>query len=127
VQERLVKELKVADIATLPAANRYLRERFMPLYDDLFSRPPADPAVPLGRVDLAPILCHQEERVVGRDNIVRLNGQLLQIAKQPGRATCAGLRVLVRQSLTGHYSIWWGPRCLGRFDARGHRLERPAA
>jgi transposase len=39
-QDRLVKELKVAGIATLPAANRYLRERFLPLYDELFSRPP---------------------------------------------------------------------------------------
>jgi hypothetical protein len=125
-----VKELKVAGIATLPATNRYLRERFLPLYDELFSRPPTDPAsafVPLGRVDLAQILCHQEERVVARDNTVRLNGQLLQLAKQPGRATCAGLRILVRQHLTAHYSIWWGPRCLGRFDPHGRHLQRSAA
>lgn len=116
VQERLVKELTVAGIATLAAANRYLRERFQPLYDELSSRPPADPAsafVPLGPVDLTQILCQQDDRVVGRDNIVRLNGQLLQIAKQPGRTTCAGLRVQVRQHLTGHYSVWWGPRCSG--------------
>jgi hypothetical protein len=116
VQERLVKELTVAGIATLAAANRYLRERFQPLYDELSSRPPADPAsafVPLGPVDLTQILCQQDDRVVGRDNIVRLNGQLLQIAKQPGRSTCAGLRVQVRQHLTGHYSVWWGPRCSG--------------
>jgi transposase len=32
--------VKVAGIATLPATNRYLRERFIPLYDELFSRPP---------------------------------------------------------------------------------------
>jgi len=102
----------------------------MPFYEELFTRPPADPAsafVPLGTVDLAQILCHQEERVVGRDNVVRFNGQLLQLAKQPGRTTCAGLRVLVRQHLDASYSVWSGPRCFGRFDPRGRAAARPAA
>ncbi len=122
LQDRLVNELRIAGIRTVAAANRYLRERFVPLYNDTFAHPPADPArafVPLGRVDLDQILCHQEERTVAQDNTVTLDGLRLQISKQRGRRTCAGLRILVRRHLDQHHSVWWGSRCLGRYDAHG--------
>lgn len=121
-QDRLVNELRIAGITTVAAANRYLRERFIPAFNVEFARPPADPAsafVPLGRVDLDQILCVEEERVVGRDNLVVIGGVALQVAKQPGRRSCAGLRVLVRRHLDGQYSIWYGARCLGRYDRQG--------
>ncbi len=129
LQGRLVNELRAAGVATLPAANRYLRDRFLPDFNAEFRRPPADPAsafVSLGRVDLEQILCHQDERVVARDNTVALDGIVLQLAKQTGRRTCAGLRVLVRRHLDGHHSVWLGSRRLGLYDARG-RVRAPAA
>jgi hypothetical protein len=128
LQDRLVNELRQAGLATPAAANRYLREHFLPAFNAEFRRPPADPApafVPLGAVDLEQILCHQDERVVARDNTVQLDRVVLQLAKQPGRRTCAGLRVLVRRHLDGRHSVWLGPRRLGLFDARGRAL--PAA
>jgi transposase len=128
LQDRLVNELRLAGITTVAAANRYLRERFIPAFNAEFARPPADPAsafVPLGRVDLDHILCVEEERVVGRDNVVTADRVALQLAKQPGRRTCAGLRVLVRRHLDGQYSIWYGTRCLGRYDRQG-RASRAA-
>ena len=130
LQDRLVNELRVAGITTLAAANRYLDERFRPDYNATFGRPPADPVsafVPVGPHDLDQILCHEEERVVARDNTVRLDGVLLQIDKQRGRRTCAGLRVLVRRHLDGRHSIWWGPRCLGRYTAAGRPAREKAA
>src|SRR2546430_1568 len=129
LEDRPVDELRAARIVTVAAANRYLRERFLPDFNAEFRRPPADPTpafVPLGRVDLEHILCHQEERVVARDNTVVLDGVLLQLAKQAGRRSCAGLRVLVRRHLDGRHSVWLGSRCLGRYDARG-RVLTPAA
>ena len=47
------------------------------------------------------MLCQEDERVVAPDNTVVVGGQLLQIERQPGRRTCAGLRVRVRQHLDG--------------------------
>jgi len=129
LQGRLVNELRLAEIRTVPAANRYLRERFLPELNAEFGRPPADPTsafVAVGAHDLDQILCHEEERVVARDNTVPLGAVVLQIDKQRGRRTCAGLRVLVRRHLDGRHSIWWGPRCLGRFTATG-RPARPQA
>jgi len=130
LQDRLVNELRVEGITTAAAANRYVRERFLPEFNAEFRRPPTDPAsafVPLGRVDLEQILCHQDERVVGRDNTVVLDGVVLQLAKQAGRRTCAGLRVLVRRHLDGRHSVWLGSRRLGLYDARGRTVTSAAA
>jgi transposase len=130
LQGRLVNELRVAGLTTVVAANRYLRERFLPDYNATFGRPPAEPAsafVPVGRHDLDQILCHEEERVVAGDNTVRLDGVVLQIDKQRGRRSCAGLRVLVRRHLDGRHSVWWGPRCLGRYTATGRAARDQAA
>lgn len=129
LQGRLVNELRVAGIATVAAANRYLREHFLADYNARFAHPPADPAcafVPVGHYDLEQILCHEEERVVARDNTVSVGGRVLQISKQRGRRSCAGLRVLVRRHLDGTYSIWWGPRQLGGYSAAGRPLSAAA-
>src|SRR5712692_4345379 len=126
LQDRLVNELRVAGITTVAAANRYVRDRFLPAFNAEFGRPPADPAsafVPLGRVDLDQILCVEDERTVGRDNVVTADGAPLQLAKQHGRRTRAGLRVLVRRHLNGHHSLWYGTRGLGRYDDRGRPFQ----
>src|SRR3989454_2149336 len=133
LQDRLVNELRLAGLTTLEAANAYLQERFIPDYNTTFTRRPADPTsafVPLGAVDLVPILCEEEERVVAPDNTVSFDGVRLQLAKQPGRPTCAGLRVTARRHADGAHSVWRGPLCLGQFAPTGHalppRVERAA-
>jgi hypothetical protein len=128
LQGRLINELRVAGCTTVAAANAYLRTQFIADYDSQFSRPPAEPApafVPLGAADLDLILCHAEERTVGLDNVVALEGVPLQLAKQPGRRTCARLRVTVRRHLDGRHSVWRGTQCLGHYDAHGHPLAGP--
>jgi transposase len=122
IQGRLVNELRVAGIRTIKAANRYLREKFQPSYDEAFARPPVDPRsafVPLGRCDLNQHLCIEVERTVSEDNTVVLDKRVMQIDKQKGRRTCRGLHVLVRRHLDGTHSVWRGPKRLGRFDANG--------
>src|SRR5207245_9016845 len=85
----------------------------------------ADPTsafVPLYGADLDAILCHVEERTVSRDNVVVLDDVVLQVPKQPGRRSCAGLGVTVRRNLHGGHSIWHGTQCWGHFDAAGRPL-----
>jgi hypothetical protein len=129
LQGRLINELRVAGITTLEAANAYLCEQFLPDYHTQFTRPPADPAsafVPLGAaLDLDQLLADEAERVVGRDNVVSFEGVALQLAKQPGRRSCAGLRVTVRYHLSREHTVWRGPQCLGRYDATGRPLDGP--
>ncbi|HSE94365.1 MAG TPA: ISNCY family transposase [Methylomirabilota bacterium] len=130
LQDRLVKELQLHGVATVAAANAYLREQFIPAYNEEFARPPAEahPAfVACEGVDLETLLCHEEERTVGPDNVVTLEAVPLQVAKQPGRRTCAGLRVLVRRHLDGRHTVWHGPRCLGVYDRHGRPVDPATA
>jgi Winged helix-turn helix len=129
LQGRLINELRLAGIRTLETANAYLRDQFIADYQVQFTRPPADPAsafVPLGdAVDLDALLAEEGERLVGRDNVVSFEGVALQLAKQPGRRSCAGLRVTVRRHLSGLHTVWRGPQCLGHYSAQGRPLEGP--
>lgn len=43
--------------------------------------------------------------MIAPDNTVVVGGRLLQIERQPGRRTYAGLRVLVRQQLDGRITV----------------------
>lgn len=108
LQGRVVNELRIAGIRTVAAANRYLRDVYVPQHNATFQRPPRDAATaftPLGRVDLEAILCQEDARIIAPDNTVMVAGRVLQIARQRGRRTCAGLEVLVRQHLDGVVTI----------------------
>jgi transposase len=129
-QDRLVNELRVAQITTLTAANVYLQNRFLPVYNETFGCAPKDPVsafVSLGPVDLEQILCHQEERVVARDNTVTFEGRSFQLGRQPGRRSCEGLQVTIRRHLNGAYSIWHGARRLGAYAAAARPRDRRTA
>jgi transposase len=122
LQQRLPQELRLHKITTPAAANRYLRERFMPDHNARFAVPAAEPGsafVPyLGR-PLEDVLCVQEERQVGRDNCVQWNGRALQIPPQPHRHHYVKATLRVHEYPDGRLAIFDGPRCLARFDHKG--------
>lgn len=127
LQGRLVPELTSQGMRTLARANRYLEQIHLPAHNDEFARPPRESDagfVPLGSADLDQFLCHEEERVVGKDNVVHIDNVRLQIAKQPGRVTCAGQPVVVRRHLDGSHTVWAASRLLGRYSSNGRALSR---
>jgi transposase len=120
LQGRVVNELRVAGIRTLARANTYLQTVYLPQHNAAFRRAPYDPAsafLPLGDVDLNAILCQEDDRVVAPDNTVVVAGHRLQIDRQPGRRTCAGLSVRVRQHLDGTITITRPPNVALTFTA----------
>lgn len=125
LQDRLVNELKKAGIDSSDEANRYIRERYLRGHNQKFSRAASEPAsafVPLGEAQCEEIFYEAEERTVAKDNTVSFQGVTLQIAAQPGRRSCAGLRVEVRRQLDGSHSIRRGAQVLGWYDADGRSL-----
>jgi len=119
LQERVVPELAAAGIDDVEAANRYLEERYLPLHNELFAIEPKEPEslfVSCPGTKLDDYLCMKEERVVGQDNVVRYHGKALQLERQRDRATCARLRVTVREHLDGGITVWRGQKCLGTFE-----------
>ena len=82
VQDRLVKELRLAGVSTLEAANRFL-DGYLPIYNRRFSVQPAQPADlhrprPASR-ELDRSLCIKTTRCLRRDWTVAHHGHLYQI------------------------------------------------
>ena len=122
LQKRLPQELRIARIKTMAAANRYLKQRFVPDYNARFAVPAAEPGTAFIRYVGRPIedvLCVQEDRVVGADNCVSWNGRSLQIPPQHHRRHYVRATVRVHEYPDGSLAIFDGPRCLARFDREG--------
>ncbi len=130
LQKRLPQELRLARIKTLAAANRYLKERFVPDYNARFAGPAAEPGtafVPYVGRPIEDVLCVQEDRVVGADNCVSWNRQSLQIPPQGHRRHYVRATVRVHQYPDGRLAIFDGPRCLVRFDPKEPTSDVPSA
>ena len=131
LQDRLVKELALAEIDTIEAANVFIRDRYIPAHNARFAVPAEQPGtafVAIPGVDLDEVLCVQEERQVGNDNCVTFNRLKLQIPESPLRAHFVKARVKVRQYPDGSHAIFHGQRCLGRYDKKGtFRKEKSVA
>ena len=116
-QGRLPQELAAAKVQTMQEANAYLREVYMPDFNQRFTTSPAEAQsafVPLGGVDIDDILSEQHERTVGNDNCVTFENLSLQIPADKHRHHYVRCKVTVRVSCEGELSVQHGPRCLAR-------------
>lgn len=126
LQDRLPKEFQLAGITTVDAANRFLKDVYLPEHNARFSGAPEQPETAFV-ADLAgahrDILCVHEERVVGNDNTVRYHGLFLQIPPSPVRPHFVRTKVRVHDYPDGTLAIFHGPRCLARYRADGGLLD----
>ena len=89
LQDRLVKELALAGIATVETADRFIADTYLPDHNRRFATPPEleDSAfVPLeypGQID--DTLCRRTERTVARDNTVRYGKARPPNPRHPGQ------------------------------------------
>jgi transposase len=122
LQDRLVKELRLAGITTAEAANAFIREVYLPAHNARFAVDPAGEGsafTPIPGVNLDEILCVQEERQVMNDNCVSYRTLKLQIPESPMRPHFVKARVKVHIYPDGSHALFHGPRCIGRYDANG--------
>ena len=125
-QDRLVKELAAEGITTLSAANRYLREVYLPAYNAEFAHPARESGsafVPLMNVVLEDILCERFERTVGRDNCVAFERLKLQIPQDRHRMHYVKAKVRVHRYPDQSLAIFHGPRKLAHYDANGNAAK----
>jgi transposase len=126
LQDRLVKELALAGVTTVEAANAFIGEVYLPQHNDRFAVRPAGTGsgfTPIPGVDLDEILCVQEERQVGNDNCVSYRKLKLQIPESPMRPHFVKARVKVHVYPDGSHALFHGPRCIGRYDREGRLKE----
>jgi transposase len=121
LQKRLPQELRVAGITTMAAANRFLREVYLPRHNAAFARRAAEAGsafVPFAGT-LDDVLCVHEERVVGNDNTVRYKNRTLQIPADRHRHHYVKATVRVHEYPDGRLAVFHGPRKLADYDAGG--------
>ena len=126
LQDRLPKELALAGITEMAAANQYLTEQFLPQHNERFMVRATEPGtafIPWVGTPLAEILCVHEERVVAKDNTVRYQGLSLQIPQDPHRFHYVQVTVRVHEYSDGTLAVFHGPRCLARYHADGRLIE----
>ena len=126
LQDRLPKELALAGITNMVAANQYLTAQFLPQHNARFMVGATEPGtafIPWIGTHLADILCVQDERIVAKDNTVRYQGLSLQIPQDPHRFHYVKVTVRVHAYPDGTLAVFHGPRCLARYHADGRLIE----
>jgi hypothetical protein len=127
-QDRLVKNLRLAKVSTMEAANAFLETEYWPEWNQRFARPVADfpnqhraltPAL-----ELAAILCHVESRVIGNDYTFSFAGRRYQIARDHAQAGMRQQRLRVELRLNGELHARYQERYLGITEC-GARKSAP--
>src|SRR5271170_4472315 len=116
LQDRLVKEMRLAGIASLPAANHYLETRFLPEWEQRFAVAPRNARNAHRRLGpeqhLEEILSVRVERRVAEDHTVCWDGNRWGLLREQ---VCAGLRgaaVEIERRLDGSHWLRYRGRYL---------------
>ena len=100
-QDRLVKEMRLRGVSTIPDANRFLAS-YLPVYNRRFSVPPKknEDLHRTVNVELDTILCIKTERTLKNDHTIQYKGTLYQIKDQ-----IRAKRVMVEELIDGSMRI----------------------
>jgi transposase len=129
LQGRLPKEFRLAGIATVEAANAWLKTRYMAEHNALFAIQPGQEgtAFVADRHEAwREALCVIEERTVGNDNTIAWNGRRLQLPESRLRPHFVKAVVRVHEYPDGRASVFLGPHRLATFGADGRAISPDA-
>lgn len=107
LQDRLVKELRLAGVTTIEEGNWFLRDVFLPTFNKRFAVMPATAAnlhrpLTIGeRGRLPSIFARQEARTVRNDWTVSFRKGWYQLTRQQPVTVCKGATVTVEERLDG--------------------------
>ena len=128
-QGRLPKELALAGTTEMEEANRYIRDRYLPAFNEEFRQPAMEEGsafVSYLGGDIDDVLCEHHQRVVGKDNCVSFEGLKLQIPEDRSRLHYVKVQVRVHRYPDRRLALFHGPRLLARYEADGRpRLVEP--
>ncbi|TMD68491.1 MAG: transposase [Chloroflexi bacterium] len=110
LQDRLVSELRLAQVHSLADANQVLA-RYLKRFNRQFAVPAGEPQaayepVP-GGLKLDRIFCFKYERLVRADNTVRFAGRELQLLPLPERRSWVRARVEVHEHFDGAIAVYY--------------------
>lgn len=120
LQDRLLKELRVAGVCSLAEANQFLENVFLPWWEKHFtvaaaSTVDAHCALPPD-ADLERLFAHTEQRVVAADFTIHYKRRCLQIEPADAHASMPGSTITVEHRLDGSLHFRWRERYLQLTD-----------
>jgi len=132
LQDRLVKELRLAGISNPTDANTFL-QTYLPTFNARFNVRPASDAnthIPLSNQDdLAAVLSEQAVRVVSRDFVVRFKNYWYQLMKEQPTTVYPGAKVVLEERLDGTLHIHLRGKYLSytKLDSQPPKPDKPLA
>jgi len=111
LQDRLIKELRLAGISTTREADRFVEKVFIPKFNARFTVLPQKksnlhkPLTKFEKDNLDKIFSVQDTRVVNNDFTIRHKGQWYQLAKQQPTLVLRKDKVLIEERITGEIFI----------------------
>jgi hypothetical protein len=115
-QDRLVKHLRLAKVSTMEGANAFLEKEYWPEWNEHFAKPVAEFAnhhrALTPQLDLAAILSHVEERVIGNDYTFSFAGRRYLIARSAVQSGMRRERLRIELRLDGELKARYQGRYL---------------
>lgn len=123
LQDRLLKEMRVASISSIEAANQFLETSFIPFWNNRFTVKPEVPhdfhrPVP-ENTDLMEIFAESHQRLIRADFTIRYENVYYQLPKKLATASMPGTKLTVLRRIDGSLSFRWGPRALKLIELKG--------
>jgi hypothetical protein len=120
LQDRLIKEMRLAGICSMADANRFLEEVFLPWWQTRFTVAAATDvdahrALP-AELDLDCLFAHTEQRVISPDFTIRYKLRCLQIEPAQAHSSMRRSRITVERRLDGSLRFRWRERYLNLTD-----------
>lgn len=130
LQDRLVKELRLAGISAIPEANRFLDEVYLAKHNQKFSVPPknnTDVHRPVGKTEaeLDAIFSFQEGRVLCNDYTIRWRSRIFQVEKHQPYFLLPRTRVIVEERLNGMIKIKYKGKYLKMHEIDPNEIRKP--
>lgn len=121
LQDRLVKEMRLAQIETIEEANKFLERYYIPWHNQRFSLTPLNSFNahrPLGKTkeELDSIFSIQEFRTISNDFTIRWKGRVFQVESDTPFSLLSHSIVLVEEHLDGKIKIKFKNKYLNFYE-----------
>jgi hypothetical protein len=110
-QDRLIKELRLRNISDIKTANQFLKEEFIPWFNQKYGKEPARKTnlhrklTQQEKNQLPAILSRHSQRTVQNDFTIRFNNQWFQLTKEQPATIRPKERVLLEERIDGSLQI----------------------
>ncbi len=109
LQDRLTKDMRLASISTIDAANAFVQDDYISRHNELFAEEAAQAGNahrPVVGLDLHNIFCIKEMRVLQNDFTLSYKNRQLQLKKHQRAVIGPKEHIIVHEHLDGNISLW---------------------